>query len=168
MGLRSQWLLVAILLAAAPVEAAKLYKWVDKDGNVTYHDQPPPSETGYRVEEKHLGARATAAANDIPSDVLEKYPVVLYSATKCSSCDSARAYLKGRGIPFTEKNVEGDRKLQDELIKQSGGLAVPTITVGAKIMKGYLESLLEGELDDAGYPKAKREEQTGEPRAPTS
>ena len=61
-------------------------------------------------------------------------------------------------MPYSEKNVEGDRKLQDELIKQSGGLAVPTITVGSKVMKGYLESLLEGELDQAGYPKAGTEE----------
>jgi hypothetical protein len=25
--------------------------------------------------------------------------------------------------------------------------------VGSKVMKGYMESLLEGELDAAGYPK---------------
>lgn len=145
------WLLSgALLLGVSSAHAGKLYKWVDKNGNVSYHDQMP-SDDGYRVEEKHIGSRGvdTAAA----SEAAEKFPVVLYTASKCSSCESARTYLKSRGVPFSEKNVEGDRKLQDELIKQAGGLAVPTITIGSKVMKGYMESLLEGELDQAGYPK---------------
>ncbi|HEX7045200.1 MAG TPA: glutaredoxin family protein, partial [Burkholderiales bacterium] len=147
-----RWLVLATMLLSVPfAHATKLYKWVDKDGRVTYHDRPPPSDA-YRVEEKYIGVRRPASADRIPPEVLEKYPVVLYSAPKCSSCDSARAYLKSRGIPFTEKNVEGNRELQDELIKQAGGLAVPTIMVGSKVMQGYLESLLEGELKEAGYP----------------
>jgi glutaredoxin len=142
---------VTLALVAAPIaHADKLYKWVDKDGHVSYHDQPP-YEAGYRVEEKHL--HGVGSDND-SEGAAQKAPVVLYSAPKCSSCDAARAYLRGRGIPFTEKNVEGDRKLQDELIKQAGGLAVPTIMVGSKVMRGFLESLLDGELDQAGYPKA--------------
>ncbi len=36
--------------------------------------------------------------------------------------------------------------------------AVPTITVGSKVMRGYLESLLEGELDQAGYPRPEEPE----------
>src|SRR5581483_11036754 len=142
-------MVLTLALALAPIaHAGKLYKWVDKDGHVSYHDQPP-DESGYRVEEKHL-----RGAGSDSEGAAQKAPVVLYSAPKCSSCDAARAYLKSRGIPFTEKNVEGDRKLQDELIKQAGGLAVPTIMVGSKVMRGFLESLLEGELDQAGYPKA--------------
>src|SRR5581483_11709785 len=144
------WLTVAVLvLAAAPAHAQKLYKWVDQDGRVSYHDQPP-SDSGYRVEEKSLrGERSTEASPDVTG----KAPVVLYSAPKCGPCDLARQYLQKRRVPFTEKNVEGDRKLQDELIKQTGGLSVPTLTIGDKVMRGYLESLLEGELDAAGYPK---------------
>lgn len=162
------WLLSAALLLTAPAaNAGKFYKWVDKSGNVSYHDQPP-SEDGYRVEEKQIGARVDTAAAE---QAAEKFPVVLYTASKCSSCESARVYLKGRGVPFSEKNVEGNRKLQDELIKQAGGLAVPTITIGTKVMKGYIESLLEGELDQAGYPKAgaaQPEEKSKSDEAPTS
>lgn len=158
----------AMLISIPPVQAARLYKWVDKDGNVSYHDRRP-FEAGYRVEEKDIGARSQAP-NDTPPEVIEKFPVVLYSASKCDSCDAARTYLKRRGIPFTEKNVEGDRKLQEELIKQAGGLAVPTIMVGTKILKGYMESLLEGELDDAGYPKpgATERAEPEEPEKPAS
>lgn len=148
------WLSLLLVLALLPVAyGQKLYKWVDKDGRVSYHDKPPASEAGGRVEEKSVrvdGEKAEKPAID-SGEAATKAPITLYSAPKCSSCDAARAYLKGRGVPFTEKNVDGDRKMQDELIKQAGGLAVPTIMVGTKVMRGYLESLLEGELDQAGY-----------------
>lgn len=155
MALRLKLFLLIVLCSVSMAYAAgKLYKWVDKDGNVSYHDQPPSDGT-YRVEEKNISPKGESRASD---EVVQKFPVVLYSAAKCASCDAARVYLRNRGVPFTEKNVEGDRKLQDELIKQGGGLSVPTIMIGTKVMRGYLESLLEGELDQAGYPKPKAEE----------
>jgi glutaredoxin len=169
MGVRLMLAVATAMFIGIPsVQAARLYKWIDKGGNVSYHDRPP-FEAGYRVEEKDIGTRSHAVSS-VPQEVIDKFPVVLYSASRCSSCDSARTYLKSRGIPFTEKNVEGDRKLQEELIQQAGGLAVPTIIVGSKILKGYLESLLEGELDDAGYPKAGAAERTEseEPEKPGS
>lgn len=151
MPLRLVLLFFVALAGVAPAHAAKLYKWVDRDGNVSYQDRPPPSDAG-RVEEKRFGAGGSVFGS--ARDDATRPPVVLYSTPKCSACDGARAYLKARGVPFTEKNVEGDRKLQQELIKRAGGLAVPTITVGDKVMRGYLESLLEGELEQAGYAKA--------------
>lgn len=154
MALRIKLFFLVLLCSLPLAHAGKLYKWIDKDGNVSYHDQPPSDGT-YRVEEKNIGLKGDARGADEAS---QKFPVVLYSAAKCGSCDAARIYLRNRGVPFTEKNVEGDRKLQDELIKQGGGLSVPTIMIGTKIMRGYLESLLEGELDQAGYPKPKTEE----------
>jgi glutaredoxin len=143
-------ILFVVIHSAA--QAEKLYKWVDKDGKVTYEATPPPNEGEYRVEEKRVrsGARGAGVAEDDPST---KFPVVLYTASQCASCDTAKAYLEKRKIPFSEKNVESDAKLQQELKKVAGALSVPTITVGEKVMKGYLESLLEGELDQAGYPK---------------
>jgi glutaredoxin len=142
-------LLVLFVFAVTPAHAAKLYKWVDKDGNVSYQDSPPPPNAG-RVEQKDL---ATGLPEKKKDDVAEKYPVVLYSVPKCSSCDLARAYLQKRKVPFSEKNVENDRKSQEEMKEKTKGLSVPTILVGTKVMSGYMESLLEGELDQAGYPK---------------
>ncbi len=141
-------------LLAASVAAQKLYKWVDPDGNVSYHDRPPPAGSPYQVEEKRVPHRhATAAASRKTEEAARKAPVILYTASKCSSCDAARAHLQRRNVPFTEKNVETDTKAQEELKSRVGTLAVPTILVGAKVMNGYLESLLDGELDAAGYPK---------------
>jgi glutaredoxin len=158
-----KWLLVSLItgmvVLALPAQAGKMYKWTDKAGNVSYQSYPPPADAG-QVEEKEFGGRSQSAGNAaIPQEVLEKYPVILYSVPKCSACDMARAYLKKRGIPITEKSVGDDIAAQKEMKDKVGELTVPTITVGSKVMKGYLESILEGELDQAGYPKAGAPEQ---------
>ncbi len=146
--------LLCIALAMPVAHGVRLYKWVDKDGNVSYHDRPPPSAEGYRVESRDFklggGAQPTSAAIGKAS---EQFPVVVYTVPQCTSCDLARAYLDRRKVPFTDKDVARDVALQKELVDKTGSLTVPTIMVGEKIMKGYMESLLAGELDAAGYPR---------------
>ena len=83
---------------------------------------------------------------------------MLYSVPACGSCDVARLYLQKRKIPFTEQNLENNPELQQTLKKKIGSVSVPTIMIGEKIMKGYVESVLEGELDGAGYPKIEASE----------
>jgi glutaredoxin len=153
-------LLAPLLLYLSVAQGDRLYKWVDAQGNVTYHDRPPDN-AGYQVEEKEINA--PPAASDAAAEAAKKFPVVIYSAKKCGSCDSARAYLEKRNVPFKEHNVENDRDLQKKLIAKTGSLSVPTILVGEKVMKGYLESLLEGELDQAGYPKTESPPTSAEP-----
>ena len=150
---RSKAILVMALAVAglSTAQAGTLYKWVNSQGRVSYHDQPPPEGSGYRVEEKKLRSGEKSVDQQAAPD--KNFPVVLYSTPECASCDLARLYLDKRKVPYTEKNVENDTKSQEELKEKSGSLSVPTIIVGSKVMKGYLESLLEGELDSAGYPK---------------
>jgi hypothetical protein len=97
MKLRWAIVLLAVCAVASTAHAAKLYKWTDKNGNISYHDQPPPNDD-YKVEEKDIqGGGGISSANQ---EAAAKFPVVLYMTNKCSSCDAARAYLKGRGVPF--------------------------------------------------------------------
>jgi glutaredoxin len=152
MGRSYAFLVLALTVAGlSAAQAAPLYKWVDSQGRVSYHDRPPPEGSDYRVEEKTLRSGGNATNQQARPDT--NIPVILYSAPKCASCDLARIYLDKRKVPYTEKNVQSDIKFQEELKEKSGSVSVPTITVGEKVMKGYLESLLEGELDAAGYPK---------------
>ncbi len=130
----------------------KLYKWIDRDGHVSYHDQPPPEGSTYKVEERILKGEKTPSKKPAAESDIPRLPVVVYVVPKCLSCDMARTYLQRRKVPFTEKNVEGNRLLIEELKKKAGSLSVPTILVGEKVMQGFLESLLAGELDAAGYP----------------
>lgn len=154
MGRIDLWLVVALAaIGFSAAQADTLYKWVDKNGNVSYHDQPPPDSAGYRVEEKVMGEAKKPREDEALAKIVEKYPVVLYYVQACGPCDLARLYLQKRKVPFTETNLDNNMELQQQLKKKFGALSAPTILIGEKVMKGYVESLLEGELDDAGYPK---------------
>ena len=143
---------LGVLAISSGASAERLYKWVDQDGKVHYSATPPADTDAVQKNIRTGGSRDSGGP-----DLSDKPAVALYVVPKCSGCDEARSYLRKRGIPFSEKNVEGDVKAQEELKKKSGGLSVPTITIGEKVMRGYMESLLEGELDTAGYPKAAAE-----------
>lgn len=154
--MRRNYILPVMALMALGLSVAQadtLYKWVDRQGRVSYHDQPPPEGSGYRVEQKVLGDRKTSKEDDTLAMIVEKYPVTLYSVPVCGSCDLARVYLQKRKVPFTELNLENNAELQQTLKKKIGSLSAPTIMIGEKVMKGYVESILEGELDAIGYPK---------------
>lgn len=154
-------ILIALLCAAGALSAnaGKLYKWVDKHGNVSYQDQPPPDDAPGRVEHRDIGDRTKINNSDDSSSASVRFPVVLYSSTKCGPCDIARNYLNARKIPFTEKNAGSDLAIQDELRKKAGALVVPTISIGSKVITEYSQAWLDSELDQAGYPK-KREAET--------
>src|SRR5262245_51266377 len=89
--MRKLTVLIGVLLAlpGGMALAEKLYKWVDGQGNVSYHDRRPPADSGYRVQEKNVGGKGVRASD--AGD--EKPTVVLYTITKCASCDAARAHL---------------------------------------------------------------------------
>ena len=156
-------LIASLALPWGAADAQRTYKWIDKDGNVSYRDHPPPPGSGYRVEERRIESRAGAGDD---ADTGPKPPVVLYSVPKCNPCDSARAHLQKRNVPFTEKNAQGDVKVQQELQEKVGALSVPTITIGAKVLSSYAEGWLDSELDQAGYPKAGTEPAAGSESVP--
>jgi len=159
MGRINLLLVTALMAIGIPAaQADTLYKWVDNQGRISYHDQPPPEGAGYRVEQKVLGSGNKHKEDDKLSKVVEKFPVVLYSVPDCGSCDLARQYLEKRKVPFTEQNLNANPELQQTLKKKIGSLSAPTIMIGEKVMKGYVESVLEGQLDEVGYPKLQTSE----------
>jgi hypothetical protein len=84
----------------------------------------------------------------------KNHPVKLYSSPDCgTACDSARALLNTRGVPFTEISVSTDDALA-ELERVSAGSLVPVLLVGRDVRKGFEEGAYHQSLDDAGYPKA--------------
>ncbi len=155
---------LAMLLAAVPADAAKLYKWVDAQGNVSYQDRPPPSDGG-KVEERTVKT-TTPGGDPALGAVAAQHPVVLYTTNKCAPCDIARNYLNSRKIPFTEKSAATDVAVQEELRKKAGALTVPTVSIGSKVITEYSQAWIESELDQAGYPKkgdAEAKKPEGEP-----
>ena len=136
---------------------AQVYRIVGPDGRVTFSDRPPaegkatpapavvmPPSTGAAGSSAALPAELRASAS--------RFPFVLYTSADCGPCVTARSFLAGRGIPFTEKTIttEADARALRNL---SGGLQLPFATLGAQHLVGYSEAEWSQYLDAAGYPK---------------
>ncbi len=153
--------LLVISTVTGAVSHATVYSWVDKNGNVVYQDQPPPAGAAdVQVRNLDVGPdRAGRAADESAA----KRAIVLYTVPHCDSCDMVREYLKRRDIPFSEMNVATDFKTQQKMRKAVGDLTVPTVTVGSKVIRGYVPSQLSSALDHAGYLKKKESNDNASP-----
>jgi glutaredoxin len=68
--------------------------------------------------------------------------VIIYGASWCSACHEAAAYLKRKGVPFVEKDVEEDPSAQREMqqkLQRAGlrGGSIPVIDVRGRVMVGF-------------------------------
>jgi glutaredoxin len=68
--------------------------------------------------------------------------VILYGASWCGACHQAAAYLKQKGVPFVEKDIEADanaaREMQSKLARSGKrGGSIPVIDVRGKVMVGF-------------------------------
>lgn len=147
-------LCLLLLFTAATVSAEKLYKHIDKDGRVTYRDQPPAG--GGSVEERVIRNRAQGEQVSLPE-------VIVYVSAGCDPCDLARLYLNHRGVTFTEKDASSDPAVQAELKKAAGILSVPTILVGKTVLKGFDKTQVDAALDGAGFPKGGTTKEAAKP-----
>jgi glutaredoxin len=149
-------LAASLAFAATPSQAQ--YKVIGADGKVTYSDREPNPSEG-RVSA--LGARgsAPAAEPDLPFElrqIVSKYPVTLYTASgSCDSCVAARQLLKQRGIPFSERQVVTEED-NEALERLSGSRDVPTLAIGAQVIRGLSSEQWISYLDAAGYPRDSR------------
>lgn len=132
---------------------AQLYKWVGADGKVTYSDVPPP-KTAAKVEKKavNIGGADAGLPYEI-ANAARGNPVTLYSASQCGPCDAARQLLLDRGVPFSEKTVNGYEE-QTKFRKLTGGLDFPYLQVGANNRKGFESDSWNAALTQAGYPES--------------
>ncbi len=150
--------IAAILVPASgifysEIGAQTLYRSVGPDGKVIYSDVPP-ANARQTAPAGSAGAAAGNATAGLPFElrqVANRYPVVLYTTTNCAPCDSGRAMLAGRGIPFAEKTVT---TLQDGAALKNRGIdgTLPLLTIGSQQLRGYSDQNWTQYLDAAGYP----------------
>lgn len=68
--------------------------------------------------------------------------VIIYGASWCGACHQAAAYLKQKGVPYVEKDIEADanaaREMQSKLARagKRGG-SIPVLDVRGKVMVGF-------------------------------
>jgi glutaredoxin len=144
---RCLWLALALNV---PAEAAvTVIECVDASGNSSFTDKCPPGTTK-KSEKKMLGV----GKKDEPSldEIAAANPITLYSVPDCDACDLVRNLLSTRNLPFTEKDVQDNAEMQEELKAVTGGLTVPATKIGANISTGYSRSAIDNLLQQAGYP----------------
>lgn len=145
---------VAFIATTADAQST-VYRWVDKDGRTHFTDTPPPPDARSSTQ-KRLGDAPQAELPYAVRAAQEKNPVTLYTAPSCAeACTSARELLSQRGIPFSERDAQGNALAQEALKKLVGGLEVPVLTVGPTTLKGYESGQWHAALTDAGYPRTR-------------
>lgn len=144
-------LAATLLLAAFP--ASSQYRWVDGDGRINYGDQPP-SDARQLTRIDPRGVVRDDPVSALPFELrraMSQHPVTLYTAENCPGCDSARVYLRRRGVPFQEIVVETDEDAA-ELKRRVGVDSVPVMTLGRAPTIGFNEAVWSKALDAATYP----------------
>ncbi|MBA4260793.1 MAG: NrdH-redoxin [Comamonadaceae bacterium] len=144
---------VALSLLATAALAQGVHRIVGPDGRVTYSDQPPPS--GATVRQAGGAASGGSAAAQLPFElrqVVNRFPVTLYTSSDCAPCNSGRNLLNARGIPYTEKTVSTFED-SETLKRISGESSLPFLTIGGQQIKGFSDAEWTQFLDAAGYPK---------------
>ena len=74
--------------------------------------------------------------------------VEMYSSVLCPFCMAAKRLLSGKGVEFTEHDVDGDEEIRAVMIERAGGRkTVPQIFINERHIGGYDEL---SQLESAG------------------
>ena len=153
-------LLVLFGSLAQSVAAEELYKWVDKNGRVTYQSSPPPDGAA-RVEKSEINLGAAEEEAE-PVAAFETDPVKFYTKPECSACDDARTYLEEKEIPFEEVDISENTVEAEKMERNFGHNNVPTMKVGNKSITGFQQQVLDNILKSSGYNIAVEEQAEGQ------
>lgn len=150
---------LGLLMATGCALAQPVYRSVDANGRVSFSDRPSVSIHGAPLD---IAARAAASAGTangsagvVPyglRQVMDRYPVVLYTGEDCTPCVAGRSLLLTRGVPFLERTVTTAED-SEALQRLSGQKSLPLLGVGSQQLKGFSDREWTRYLDAAGYPK---------------
>ena len=148
--------MAAAALFSAQISAQQLYRIVGPDGRITFSDQPPPPSSNAKVTTGRGGTfNETVGGASLPFElrnVVQRFPVTIYTSKDCAPCDNGRNMLRNRGVPFSERTIESPEDAES-LKRLSGDTSLPFATIGAQQLKGYSETEWTSFLDAAGYAK---------------
>lgn len=69
--------------------------------------------------------------------MMAEHNVKVYSTPSCPWCVRAKAYLEENGIPFTDVDVSKDVAAAREMVRISGQMGVPVITIDGNVVVGF-------------------------------
>jgi len=147
---------VVLLLVSGAALAQPVYRSVDPTGKVTFSDQPPSRNAQPGTSSGGGGTSSANTGAQLPYElrqVVQRYPVTLYTGDECAPCGIGRSMLMSRGVPFDERTVKSNDDVE-ALKRLSGDNSLPLLTIGAQQLKGYSDTDWSQYLDAAGYPKS--------------
>jgi glutaredoxin 3 len=62
---------------------------------------------------------------------------ILYTTPTCVYCGLVKEFFKEHKIKFKEIDVTKDSEAADDMVKKSGGFAVPVVDIDGQIVVGF-------------------------------
>ncbi len=95
-----------------------------------------------RVPRASFEARMQAARRGEPGVASAGGDVIIFGASWCGACHEAARYLRARGVPFVERDIEADPSARSDMIARarSAGIqpnGIPIIDVRGRILQGF-------------------------------
>ena len=72
--------------------------------------------------------------------------ITMYSTPTCTYCRKAKDWFRENHIKFTEYDISRDQRRADEMMRKSGQMGVPVITIDDKVVIGFNQSQLDSLL----------------------
>lgn len=63
--------------------------------------------------------------------------VKIYTTPTCVYCKMTKKFFEEHGIKYQELNVAADAKAREDMVRISGQLGVPVITIDNEVVIGY-------------------------------
>jgi glutaredoxin 3 len=63
--------------------------------------------------------------------------VKLYTTPTCVPCKAVKQFLNDREVAFTEIDVAADKEAMQELVRISGNITVPVVTIDGEVVVGF-------------------------------
>ena len=69
--------------------------------------------------------------------------ITVYTTPTWPHCIHVKEFLSQKGVKYKELNVAENNDARSEMIKKTGRMAVPTVTMGDRVVVGFDRSELE-------------------------
>ncbi len=133
----------------------EIYKWTDDQGRIHYSDKKPENSIAKEIKIKPHIQTTEKGNEELPDstnpvessstskNTYKKKPkVIMYGASWCGYCKTARAYFKKNKIRYTEYDIEKNLNANKRYLKL-GGNGVPLLVAKRKTMQGFSPSNFE-------------------------
>ena len=158
-------IIIVTLVLFGTGSATEIYKWIDENGAIHFHQSPPENikqpvtikrlptyQDNYRDNENTAWKKSPAnTSSNSPTNTRETYreaDVELYVTSWCPYCKKASEFFRSRGIPFTEFDIEKDKRAarrKKRLTKENG---VPFAIINGQPIHGFKRSAYERALNE--------------------